>query len=253
MDTYSQDTNVVYKEINETDICETSRFLNEIFKNDKFSVDYLRNLYFRENSVIGFNVFSGSRLIAHYCILRKYYSYCDGEVAVGWSVNTAVDRNYRGKGFFLDLAMRTYNLAREQGINVIVGVANRNSTRLFLEKLGFQDLGNITWNLDILSIYEPRKNFPLKMDHIYSKTFSCLNNIYLRNYPFIKIFSAKIVSVLSLYLTSRKSNFKLGLKLPKSWFKSNWCVIGLNLNPTCVRNSHFLSDFFIDIAESDTF
>jgi hypothetical protein len=253
MDTYSQDTTLVYKEIDETDVYVISLFLSEIFNNSKFTEDYLRDLYFKENSVIGINVFNESRLIAHYCVLRKQYLHGEGQLYVGWSVNTAVDKDFRGKGFFLDLATRTYNLARKHGVQVIVGVANRISTRLFLEKLAFRDLGNIRWNLDILSIYSTRKTYPITMDHIYTRTFRFRENIYLYKYPFVKIFSPYRVSFMSLYLTSRKSDCKLGVKLPMSWFKSNWCVIGLSLYPENLFIDSFLSDFAVDIGESDTF
>lgn len=248
-----KENNFLYKEISIDHIDKLSQFLNTIFKTQKFTVAYLRQLYFIDDSVVGYNVFSGKRLIAHYCVLRRTYEHEGKEYLIGWSVNTAVDKEFRGKGFFLDLATRSYQLALKKGMVAIVGVANRNSTRLFLEKLGFQDRGTIKWNLDLLVTYQERKVFPKSLSHIKTNKFGLRGNLYLLFYPIIKIYSYRKFSFLSLYLTNRQKHYGLGFSLPQDWFKSNWQVITLNLQPKDSGVSQFLQDFSIDIAESDTF
>ena len=243
----------IFKEIYIQDIEKISQFLNRVFKTKKFTINYLRKLYFIDDSVIGYNVFDGEKLIAHYCVVRRTYQYKDKEYLIGWSVNTAVDKKYRGRGFFVDLAMRSYQLALKKGIVAIVGVANRNSTRLFLEKLGFEDRGMVRWNVDLLVKYEERKVFPKSISHLNKENFRFIGNLYLLFYPIIKIYSTRRFSFMSMYLTNRKKVFGLGSSLPQNCFKSNWQVITLNLQPNDSEVSCFLRDFSIDIAESDTF
>ena len=248
-----QKNGLCYKEISVEDIRQISLFLNKVFITEKFTIYYLRKLYFIDDSVVGYNVFSGERLIAHYCVVRRMYEHEGKEYLIGWSVNTAVDKEFRGRGFFLDLATRSYQLALKKGIVAIVGVANRNSTRLFLEKLGFEDRGTIKWNVDLLVSYRERKVFPKSLSHIKTNNFGLRGNLYLLLYPIIKIYSYRKFSFLSLYLTNRQKHFGLGFSLPQDWFKSNWQVITLNLQPKDSGVSQFLQDFSIDIAESDTF
>ena len=244
---------LLYKEIFIEDIDKLGEFLNIVFKTKKFSKEYLKKLYFNDNSAVGYNVFSGERLIAHYCVVRRMYEHEGTEYSIGWSVNTAVDKEFRGRGFFLDLATLSYQLALKKGIVAIVGVANRNSTRLFLEKLGFEERGTIKWNVDLFVTYRERKVFPKSLSHIKTNNFGLRGNLYLLLYPIIKIYSYRKFSFLSLYLKNRQKHFGLGFSLPQDWFKSNWQVITLNLQPKDSGVSQFLQDFSIDIAESDTF
>lgn len=242
-----------YKEISVDDILEISSFLNATFGTTKFSVDYLNKLYFDKDSAIGYNVFHGELLIAHYCVVRRVYEYLDQEYLIGWSVNTAVHKEFRGRGFFLDLAKRSYDLAKNQGIVAIVGVANRNSTRLFLEKLGFENKGMVRWHIDLFAKYERRNVFPRNLSHLNHKIFRLGGSFHLRTYPFIKIYSNRNRSFLCIYLTNRQRVSGIGFSLPQNWFKSNWQVISLNLQPSDKKVDNFLKYFAIDIAESDTF
>jgi hypothetical protein len=254
MDSNISDVNLNYKQINKEDIMDMSIFLNRIFGTTKFSKEYLDKMYFKNNnSAIGLNVFSGSKIIAHYCLVRRTYRYFGLHYEVGWSVNTAVDESFRGRGFFIDLATRSYELAKNLGLVAIVGVANRKSTRLFLDKLGFEDRGMVRWNCDFFAEYFPRRTWPLNFDHLRLKTFSINTSLYLLSYPFIKIFDASRFSFMSIYLTNRSKKRGLSVTLPQNWFRSNWQVITLNLSPDDNGVQKFLDEFSIDIAESDTF
>jgi hypothetical protein len=59
------------------------------------------------------------------------------------SVNTATHSDHQGKGLFTKLAIETYALAAQRGIQFIVGVANKNSINGFVRKLGFSSLGQV--------------------------------------------------------------------------------------------------------------
>ena len=246
-----------YKVVDNISLNDLSIFLNSIFKTEKFSKYYLNKIYFKVNRVIGYNVFFKKKIIAHYCVVTRDYNFEKKSIKVGWSVNTAVHVNHRGKGFFIDLAKKSYDLAKKNGIKAIVGVANNNSTRLFIEKLKFKDLGNIKWNFDFFSIYKKRKTFPTNFDHARSKILFIFKNRYLLKFPLLKLYSENKISIFSLYLTNRKTVFRIGFNLPNSWFKSNWKVIALNLiesNKTEYKSiNKFIENFNIDILESDTF
>tara|TARA_B110000908_G_C10232427_1_gene441320 strand:- start:9 stop:770 length:762 start_codon:yes stop_codon:yes gene_type:complete len=246
-------SSLVYKEIVSEDIFQISSFLNKSFNSKKFTHTYLQNIYFKHDSVIGYNIFKGENIIAHYCVIRRNYFFDSTTVNVGWSINTAVAKEFRGSGFFKELATRTYELCKLKGIQVIVGVANRKSTRLFLEKLGFVDKGNIRWNLDFLCIYRKRIIFPQDFNHTFTSTNRLFGNRYLSTLPFLKVYSTKKYSILSLYTTSRISKFRLGIQLPQNWFPSNWQVIALNLYQDNDMITRFVKYFTIDILESDTF
>ncbi len=197
------------------------------------------------------------KIIAHYCVVTKNYNFEKKLIRVGWSINTAVHVDHRGRGFFFDLAMKSYDLAKKNGIKAIVGVANNNSTRLFIEKLKFKDLGNIKWNFDLFSIYKKRKTFPSNFDHVRSKTLFFLKNRYLLKFPLLKLYSENKISIFSLYLTNRIIKYRIGFNLPNSLFKSNWKVIALNLFESNEKEfkfiNKFIENFNIDILESDTF
>ena len=245
--------NLIYKEIVVDDIHLISNFLNETFESKKFTHDYLDNIYFKDDSVVGYNTFHNNIIIAHYCVVKRAYSFNSSTIIVGWSINTAVAKAYRGSGFFEDLATKTYKLSKKKGIQVIVGVANRKSTRLFIKKLGFVDKGNICWNLDFLNKYKKRTVFPIDINHNFNKIIKLFGNRYLLKIPFVKVYSDNEYSIFSLYLTSRQSKFRLGIQLPQNLFKSNWQVIALNLLDNDKIIDNFINNFSIDILESDTF
>lgn len=213
--------NLLYKEIVPEDTTIMSIFLNKSFQSKKFTNDYLHSIYFKNESVIGYNIFYNNIIIAHYCVVKRIYSFNSSNICVGWSINTAVAKEYRGYGFFEDLAIKTYKMSKKKGVQVVVGVANRKSTRLFIEKLGFVDKGNISWNLDFLNIYKKRRVFPMNINHNFTKILKIFGNRYLFKFPFVKVYSDNKCSVLTLYLTSRKSEFRIGFSFPQNWFKSN--------------------------------
>jgi hypothetical protein len=245
-----------FREVVQSDTKRMAIFLNEVFEAKKFSELYLNNLYFGESKAIGLNVFYKNQIVAHYCILIREYTYMGKSVKFGWSLNTAVSSVHRGKGFFENLARQTYELAKNNGVDAIVGVANRNSTRLFINKLSFKDLGNVSWNLDFFATYNERLTKPKQLTHLKWQVYVFKGSIFLKLLPFMKIFSDSNKSFFSVYLTSRKRIKGCGITLPQNWFKSNWQVIALNLldkGERYVLIDDCLTNLTIDIGESDTF
>ena len=101
---------------------------------------YLRWLYDDSpfGTVVETNLDDDAGRAGHYAIVPVDLS-IDGQPRLGaLSLNTAVHERARGGGVFTRLATDTYTSARDRGIEVVVGVANANSTPGFIRRLEFQ-------------------------------------------------------------------------------------------------------------------
>lgn len=105
--------------------------------------DYLRWLY--EDSpfgpVIEANLDDEQGRAAHYALVPLDLTDGGEPRAGALSLNTAVDERARGGGVFTRLAGETYEEARRRGVDVVVGVANANSTPGFVRRLSFELAG----------------------------------------------------------------------------------------------------------------
>ena len=110
------------------------------FKPEGFRHWYVENPYGR---AISFNAFDGERMVAHYaCIVKKML--IDGRIVDGLlSMATVTHPDYRGRGLFKTLAGMTFNHAREEGFEFVIGVANANSFPGFMKYFPFQFVGNL--------------------------------------------------------------------------------------------------------------
>lgn len=59
------------------------------------------------------------------------------------SGDTMTHRNHTGKGLFIELAKRTYELARNKGVEFVFGFPNQNSYPGFVKKLNWKHDGNL--------------------------------------------------------------------------------------------------------------
>ncbi|GAB6195006.1 GNAT family N-acetyltransferase [Lysobacter xanthus] len=100
---------------------------------------YLRWLYVDNplGHAIGFNAVDGDTLAAHYICTRARIRFDGRDVPALLSLNTATHPDYQGKGLFTRLADQTYEAAAAEGVALVYGVANANSTPGFVRKLGF--------------------------------------------------------------------------------------------------------------------
>jgi len=120
-------------------------FLTCFPNSKKFNLDYLSWLYIEnpEGPAIGFDVYDGDFLAAHYVCIPVSFS-INGVVEKSLlSLNTATHPRYQGIGLFTKLASMTYATATNLGYSSIFGIANANSTHGFVRKLGFQLLGQL--------------------------------------------------------------------------------------------------------------
>lgn len=111
-----------------------------------FTPAYIRWQYAEnpDGPIVGFNAFLNGELAAHY-VAQPVTAYINGREVRGLlSLNTATAQAHRGQGLFPKLAQQTYALAKELGYEFIIGVANQNSVNGFVNKLGFQLVGQFS-------------------------------------------------------------------------------------------------------------
>jgi hypothetical protein len=104
---------------------------------------YLRWLY--EDSPFGAaieaNLDDDEGRAGHYALVPIALTNDGARCAGALSLNTAVDQRARGGGVFVRLATEAIEGAQRQGVQMVVGVANANSTPGFLRRLSFELLG----------------------------------------------------------------------------------------------------------------
>lgn len=111
----------------------------------KFNFRYLYWLYVEnpEGLAIGYDVYDGDFLAAHYVCIPTLIS-INGVVERSLlSLNTATHPRYQGMGLFTKLASMTYDTGLDLGFFSVYGIANANSTHGFIRKLGFQLVGQL--------------------------------------------------------------------------------------------------------------
>lgn len=80
-------------------------------------------------------------LAAHYAVVPVDLAIDGKQVRGALSLNTAVHERARGGGAFVRLADETFSKAASAGIELIIGVANANSTPGFIRRLAFENGG----------------------------------------------------------------------------------------------------------------
>ena len=110
------------------------------FKMDGFRQWYLNNPMGR---VISFNAFYGEELVAHYACV-PYKMEINGRVALGlFDMATVTHPDHRGKGLFKKLAQTTYDYAKSNGFEFVLGVANGNSFPGYMKYFPFTFVGQL--------------------------------------------------------------------------------------------------------------
>jgi GNAT superfamily N-acetyltransferase len=103
-------------------------------------LEYLRWLYEESpfGPVIEANLDDAEGRAGHYALVPLALTSDGAPCAGALSLNTAVDERVRGGGVFVRLATEAIEAAQRQGVRMIVGVANANSTPGFLRRLSFE-------------------------------------------------------------------------------------------------------------------
>lgn len=110
-----------------------------------FNVNSFRQWYINNpmGRVISFNAFYGEELVAHYACI-PYKMDINGRIVSGlFDMATVTHPNHRGKGLFKKLAQTTYDYAKEQGFEFVLGVANANSYPGYMKYFPFTFVGQL--------------------------------------------------------------------------------------------------------------
>lgn len=141
------------EDIASIDIERTTTLLHTVFQKRCYETpSYIEWQYQRnpEGSEIASSVDIGHVRVAHYSLIPQTYSKDASECRFALSLNTAVHPSHRGKQYFAQLAKRAFDVAkRQRGVCAIIGVANANSTLLFVRKLKFIFIGPLPVRLGI--------------------------------------------------------------------------------------------------------
>lgn len=117
-------------------------FLFEINKNLSHSSSYFEQKFetsFTSKTYIGYIAYNIERKqpAAVYVVYPCYIHHKNEKVLSAQSGDTITNPNDQKKGLFVTLAMRTYELAKKEGIKVIFGFPNNNSQHAFFNRLNW--------------------------------------------------------------------------------------------------------------------
>lgn len=105
-----------------------------------------RNFFFKKYDTaftsvqyVGFIAYNSQHLpIAFYAVIPCFIQLGDKIILGAQSADTMTHPGYRYKGLFVELALLTFQLCKEESIDLVFGFPNQNSFRGFIDKLGFQ-------------------------------------------------------------------------------------------------------------------
>lgn len=150
-----------------------------------FSVDGFRRWYLQNpmGEVISFNAFYGDELVAHYACI-PYKMKIDGRIVNGlFDMATVTHPNHQGKGLFKKLAQTTYDYARQQGYEFVLGVANGNSFHGYMKYFPFTFVSRLKVKIGIGTNIQPNgeKMFSTYWDvDTLNWRMNCCHNNYSR-------------------------------------------------------------------------
>ena len=181
---------------------------SHIFNVNKFRQWYLKNPM---GNVISFNAFYGDELVAHYACI-PYKMEIAGRVVTGlFDMATVTHPDHRGKGLFKKLAKVTYDFAKEQGYEFVLGVANANSFSGYMKYFPFTFVGQlevkIGFGTKIMSDGEKTFKVHWDKDSFNWRLNTCKANYSRKNNSIIGylIFTSPISASRSILSTDRSS------------------------------------------------
>ena len=118
--------------------------LTKVFKK-KFELNYLKWLYSDNphGKAITFNISKNENIVGHYAVIPSEICINNKIYKAALSLNTAVDDNFRGKGFFKIMAKKTFEKCVKKKIKFIFDVSNNQSTKLFIRDFNFKNFGEL--------------------------------------------------------------------------------------------------------------
>ena len=246
----------------------------------KFRIESFRERYLNNpmGKVISFNAFYNDEIVAHYACV-PYKMKIDGRVVLGlFDIATATHPDHRGKGLFKTLAKTTFQYAKENGFEFILGVANANSFPGYMKHFPFTFVGQLDvrlgWGTDIIP--DGEKHFSIHWDvDAFNWRLKCCKANYSREKDcaigkynsFVQTFMGKYEDSfldntaltnkgwgkkLKLYVGMGAKFKSLYLKVPKFIKRSPFNLIFLDLTdgklPVPNKDNFYFQLFDLDVA-----
>ena len=165
--------NLTIKELEKISI-----FLSRIFKKSlnfqlksSFSVQFLNWLY-NENpngKAIVNNVYENEKIIAHFALVPITVLFNNKTYRSALSVFNAVDENHRNLYIFHQLASKSFELAKLEGVRFIMSVANETSSELYVKCFKFKLISPLAVKIGF-SKFQEKNNSPHKFEILRDKT-----------------------------------------------------------------------------------
>lgn len=245
-----------------------------------FNVRGFRQWYLNNpaGKVISFNAFYGEELVAHYACI-PYKMEIEGRVVMGlFDMATVTHPEHRGKGLFKKLAQTTYDYAKENGYEFVLGVANANSFPGYMKYFPFTFVGQLEVKMGLgtkiecdgdktFKVYRDPELFNWRLDTCkanYSRNKNALvgkYNSFVQTY--MGSFSEKLLDSTNaidkhwgfrpkLYVGIGAKFRSLYLKVPKFIKRSPFNLIFLDLTegklPKMTKENVFFQLFDFDVA-----
>ena len=173
--------------------------------------------------------------VSFYGVLPCFIQFNGKIILSAQSADTMTHPDHRNKGLFVELAMATFNLCKENGIGLVFGFPNQNSLHGFVYKLGW----TITENMTRFSI--PVRTFPFASFFKYFRwskwIYAKYTQLTLRKYllPLMELSKTTYTSEFGgvyrdeHYLKYKTYNqtYAIGIGNAKAWVKiKNGFIIG---------------------------
>ncbi len=244
-----------------------------------FSIKGFRNWYLKNpmGKVISFNAFYGEELVAHYACIPYKMKIGDRIVLGLFDMATVTHPQHRGKGLFKKLAQTTYDYAKDNGFEFVLGVANANSFPGYVKYFPFTFVGQLDvkmgWGTNIKSVEKEfsvywdtdSMNWRMKCCRAnYSRKENCILGQYNKYVQtFMGCFSGELLSSSEIQdkKWSRRPKLYVGLgadikcpyfTVPKFIKRSPFNLIFMDLTdgtlPKMTRDNVFFQLFDFDVA-----
>jgi len=121
-------------------LVEYEELFRVCFPKSKLKSDYLKWLYFSNplGDVVGFDAIMDNVVVAHCAFIPTRV----GESIGLLSLNVATHPNYQSQGLFQNLVKLTIETWSED-YDFVIGVANAQSAKTFIKRLGFMEIGRL--------------------------------------------------------------------------------------------------------------
>ncbi len=124
------------------------QFLYKYAFSEITTIDFLRKKYntsFTGIKNIGFIAYHSitKEPAAYYGVFPLMVQYNKQNYLAAQSGDTMTHPNHRGKGLFIELAKKTYELAKNSGVEFVFGFPNQNSYPGFVNKLNWKHYSNV--------------------------------------------------------------------------------------------------------------